>query len=662
MMSLLLVLSACGSGGKDASKADTKKGTEPVLWLVKTRGEDEYVGDLYVKYGKAEIEKIASDVVKGSQITSYDGNKVLFLDNEGQLYYAEKGKEKEKVGTDVSEWSYSFSSDGSMILYLTNDSGLYMKKAAEDRTKLASNVTEYQLDDNEESVYILDQESELSKITLEDEKETDVASDVISYTLTENGLIYTNEDSMLYKVNNEGEKEKLSKSEVVSPDISSDASVITYLEEYNFEKGYGELFIQTEKEEREKVASDIKDHNLSPDGSEIYYVTSDDILNVYNVDSKKKTKLGTDVADYQVEDSFTLYLTNEQTLYKKEGKNDPLKLSADVQEYGVLENGDVYFLTKDKDLYTQKKKDEKKKVLSDIENLYVSNGYIYYLSADKKIGYLQTGQEKPEVLIEELQEYSVIYAEEYLLYQNQLTLSDIQGYWFNAEYDFFLSFDEIDGEQAQMGFYDSTSENVITVTMDYATENALSVSNDDGGMEIKLVNPKTIEANLDGEYYTFTQSNENALAKMRERNATEETPMDDIGIEDEAYEEEESSSASANEIEDLVTNYTDLLVDAINYNDFSIVEPTLVPNSALYNMQKDLVKNLNEKGITEEMSYFEVLDITEGSLPGEYKVKTNEEVEIYAPDGTSEIQDYYWTYTVVYDGDTVGLTDIKETE
>ncbi|WP_428909681.1 TcaA NTF2-like domain-containing protein [Niallia sp. Krafla_26] len=579
----------------------------------------------------------------------------------------EKGKEKEKIGSDVSEWSYSFSSDGSKVFYLTTDSSLYMKKAGEDRTKLASDVYEYKLAADEESIYVLDAENELSTITFKDETETEVASDVISFTVSDHAIVYTNKDGMLYKVHAEGEKEKLSKMEIVSPDVSYDTSTITYLEEYNFEKGYGELYIQFENGEREKVASDISEQLLTPDGSKVYYITSDDILNVYHVDKKEKVKLGSDVESYRVDEDHLVYLNHDGDLYQSNGNGEPVKVGTDIEEYGLLGKGDVYFLTKDKNLFFQEKGKEKTKAISDIENLYVRNGFFYYLTMDNKIGYLTADGEKPEVLLEELQDYSIIYAEEYLLYQKQLKLADLKGYWFNAKYNFFLSITPTDDEQATLGFYDSSYEDETTITLNYAGENSLSVSDEYGSMEIKLINPKTIEIYADGETQTFTQSNEDALVKMRKKDVA----SDDRYIEKETDLLEEVSSngsegaatsVSREQVSELVSNYIELLIDAIEYNEFSLVEPTLIPDSALYSMQKDLVKNLNSKGITEDLLNYNVLDVREGVLPGEFKVDTYEVAEIFYSDGTSEIQEYYWTYTVIANDDVIGLSDIEKTK
>jgi hypothetical protein len=114
------------------------------------------------------------------------------------------------------------------------------------------------------------------------------------------------------------------------------------------------------------------------------------------------------------------------------------------------------------------------------------------------------------------------------------------------------------------------------------------------------------------------------------------------------------------EVAALVTLYSYSLVDAINYNNFSLVESTLVPGSNLYNMQNKLVRDLNQRGISEEVVDFKVLDVSKGN-DGKYRVNTYEKTRIYYSDGTSKVKEFYWTYDVVYNEMYSGLVDIRST-
>lgn len=304
--------------------------------------------------------------------------------------------------------------------------------------------------------------------------------------------------------------------EVVSPSTSMDAKTITYLGDYNIDKGYGELFVKTQKEDQEKISSDVKDQTLSSDGSEVYYITNDDILYKYDVSSKKKVKIGNDVENYSVDGNKIVYMNNDKTLYSKVGTKDAEKLSSDTDEFGFLDNEDIYFLTNDKDLFVKNEK-----VLSDVENLYASGDHFYYLTVDKQIGYYLIGQKSPTILLEDLKSYSSVYAENYLLYQKQLNLSDIKGYWFDSLNERFILFDDIEEDNIQMKIYNKYLEDSIgTMNLYGSSENSMNlngvIDEQEIEMQIKLINPRTIELIVDGTYQVvFTKSNENSLSKMQ---------------------------------------------------------------------------------------------------------------------------------------------------
>lgn len=185
-------ITACNSKGEEILSIDKK--VEPTLWLEKSNGEDQDTSELYAKHGESDVEKIAGNVLTGSHVGNYDGTQTLYLDSEQQLYYIETGKEKEKVGTDVMSWSYELLGRENTLFYITSENSLYMKKVGQDRSKLSNDVMEFKMAFDEKSIYILGEDNELSNVEIEKESETKIASDVISFTVAKNGLIYTDTD------------------------------------------------------------------------------------------------------------------------------------------------------------------------------------------------------------------------------------------------------------------------------------------------------------------------------------------------------------------------------------------------------------------------------------------------------------------------------------
>jgi uncharacterized membrane protein YvbJ len=69
----------------------------------------------------------------------------------------------------------------------------------------------------------------------------------------------------------------------------------------------------------------------------------------------------------------------------------------------------------------------------------------------------------------------------------------------------------------------------------------------------------------------------------------------------------------------------------------------MVKDGDLYNTQKDLVKRLGDKGITEELVDYKITDVSiEG---GSGTITTWEKVTINYSDGTSETKEYEWVYS-----------------
>jgi uncharacterized membrane protein YvbJ len=96
-------------------------------------------------------------------------------------------------------------------------------------------------------------------------------------------------------------------------------------------------------------------------------------------------------------------------------------------------------------------------------------------------------------------------------------------------------------------------------------------------------------------------------------------------------------------INELMDGYLNGLVSAINSKDFSKVSSYMLKDGDFYNTQKDLVKRLGDKGITEELVDYKITDVNiEG---GSGTITTWEKVTINYSDGTSETKEYNWVYS-----------------
>jgi len=100
-------------------------------------------------------------------------------------------------------------------------------------------------------------------------------------------------------------------------------------------------------------------------------------------------------------------------------------------------------------------------------------------------------------------------------------------------------------------------------------------------------------------------------------------------------------------IEEAIKNYEATMIEAINKNDFSLVEPWLYPDSSLYTSQKKLVEDLNKKQIKEKLDSYSIDGITSDKLDI-IRVYVTENIGIQYPGKDYEVKQFKWVYTVRY--------------
>ncbi|MCA1321586.1 hypothetical protein LC085_16900 [Bacillus tianshenii] len=96
----------------------------------------------------------------------------------------------------------------------------------------------------------------------------------------------------------------------------------------------------------------------------------------------------------------------------------------------------------------------------------------------------------------------------------------------------------------------------------------------------------------------------------------------------------------------LISDYLYGLADAVNYGDFSEVEPYLLPDSELYKSQKDLVSRLYGEGTKEYVSDFEILNTEKlDDENGTVLLTVSETFEIQKQDEEAVQKTFKWKYT-----------------
>ncbi|CUB15717.1 hypothetical protein BN2127_JRS9_00336 [Bacillus subtilis] len=121
------------------------------------------------------------------------------------------------------------------------------------------------------------------------------------------------------------------------------------------------------------------------------------------------------------------------------------------------------------------------------------------------------------------------------------------------------------------------------------------------------------------------------------------------------------SSASGDVTDEQVTlfmgSYLQSQADAVNQNNFSLMEDSLEKGSSLYSDQQQLVSKLNKEGTTEDFNNYEVKSWSQNGSA--ITIKTYEEFYITKSGGSPKLRTYNWTYTGVVKNGRIYLTSIQ---
>lgn len=121
---------------------------------------------------------------------------------------------------------------------------------------------------------------------------------------------------------------------------------------------------------------------------------------------------------------------------------------------------------------------------------------------------------------------------------------------------------------------------------------------------------------------------------------------------------DDAGEADDDALADLMDSYETEIINAVNANDFGLVEPYLYESSELYEAQVGLVERLNDKGITEELIDYDIVEIV---CDGDScTIDVDETVAITYASGDVEEEDYTWRYTAKVDDDVYKLSGIAE--
>lgn len=149
--------------------------------------------------------------------------------------------------------------------------------------------------------------------------------------------------------------------------------------------GYALYYRDLNKDEGEKIDSDVTSYAINAKGSAIIYMKDG---NLYKSDLKEKEKLASDISRFYVSENFknVLYTKSDGDLYFKSGNKDAVKLSSEASLLAYDEEKlEWVFFSKEGNLYFQKTNSEDK-VKVDSEYSYfetaLEGGKAYYIKSN----------------------------------------------------------------------------------------------------------------------------------------------------------------------------------------------------------------------------------------------------------------------------------------
>lgn len=251
-----------------------------------------------------------------------------------------------------------------------------------------------------------------------------IASNVLNghyeYNVDKDTVLFVTEDLDFYEYKKGADKTKIATNVDDFTGLLSNEYIFYQNEE-------DDLYIIDRSRETEKIASSVKDFDLID--SNLYYLGYDGDLNVYNVQSRQESAIGTDISDFKLlnTDGDLTYLNDDSMLfYKKNGEEpirisskevnpsfisqlddnfvyiakededqvlyqtsidggEPLKIATDVLSYTIHKDNIVY-LTFDENLFMKKPEDESAfKLASDVAYFSVSDDIVLYMDIDRKV-------------------------------------------------------------------------------------------------------------------------------------------------------------------------------------------------------------------------------------------------------------------------------------
>lgn len=495
---LLITSIGCSTSKKTTNKDNNSEKTEEITYKDKFYLYNKDSSDVYTLSKTNEKEKISSDcesIIYSDKLNSYVVNCsdecIYIIDNEGN-----KSKVSDGVG-DILQID-----DEGDIYFITNNNELYVKTNGNEKEKIASNVVEFSIIksgvisylDSDKGLYLYKNNNEAEKIS----------SNVVKYDINNNGkyAVYVSDNSLYFKDIEKDEKEKVVENyNQAAPFVLMSNDGILFLDEYNSEGKYGELYYKPLRKEKEKIASDVM--KFTGNTNAIFYVNNNNTSYYKLYDKKESKKVLDDVLDVFSNNQDVFLYDKDKNLYNVSSDGEKNKLVQDVEKYKLCDNN-IVSINKNNQLFFNEKK-----ISEDVVNYSVYHNDIAFINKNNEV-YLSKKGEKADKVIEDAKIYSKILFNNEELFNNILEINDVLGcYKYVASANNSNVYLKISEDNTIVWLSFAANESTRKYTVSSSDEKSLLLKTDFND-EIKIIKDNdNLVANINGIDVNIIQIDEN---------------------------------------------------------------------------------------------------------------------------------------------------------
>lgn len=455
---IFFIILLIGCSKNNESLKNTEENSTFIIMDYENYNSDGYkINEFCIKRENEKVSKISNDPwLDFGFVYSNEEEYFLYVDYSGNLQMISKNNFKRIIGKNVAikednkynsdfgcverfsyflipsskniEKSFGTSKNGKTIGYIDSELNFFISKNKNSRKHIDNNVTSFTIDYFGENIYYIKSSNEL--YLYKNGKSQKITDNVKNFLISKDGnnIAWIDNKHDIYVENiSTNDKYKLCNYKKGTYVILCDDNSILYTKVIHNESK--DLYRYSNSKSK-KIASNII--GFSQYKNIIYYIDKEN--NLFEMDIKanyKKNKIKSNIKKFVLSDSKIYFLDYNNDIYKKENDKKIEKIASDVSEdYIIIDDNVVY--KKDNSIYINTEK-----IAEKIKAFSFNSSYIAYVDAKDQVHVYNVKNKEDSIQIKDVKKHSRIYFGNNFLYQTNLAVDNIEGYYC-AEEDFFI--------------------------------------------------------------------------------------------------------------------------------------------------------------------------------------------------------------------------------